>query len=76
MRRLNEQQFDVEWSTKNWERGTPLLRRLTMRSGLQSKLIFSFMGLMIVTLAVCCWTFLKMNRDRLTDLMGEQTREP
>ena len=75
MRRAVQQQFENEWSTKQWQRGTPMLRRLSMRTGLQGKLIFSFMALMTVTLTLCCWTFLKMNRDRLTDLMSEQSRQ-
>ena len=75
MGRAKEKQFDVEWSSRQWERHTPLLRRLSMRTGLQGKLIFSFMTVLTMTLAVCCWTFLRMNRERLNDLMGEQARQ-
>jgi signal transduction histidine kinase len=75
MRRAKESKFGEEWSSRQWERHTPLVRRISMRTGLQGKLIFSFMAVITATLAICCWTFLKMNRDRLTDLMSEQTRQ-
>ncbi len=46
-----------------------------MRLGLQTKVIFSFIALVSMALAVSSFTFAKYNTERLTDLMGEQTRQ-
>jgi signal transduction histidine kinase len=62
-------------SRRDWSRGTPLPRQVSMRLGLQTKVILSFMTLFSLALGVCLWTVAKLNSERLTDLMGEQTRQ-
>jgi signal transduction histidine kinase len=62
-------------SRRDWSRGTPLPRQVSMRLGLQTKVILSFMPLFSVALGICLWTVARLNSERLTDLMGEQTRQ-
>jgi signal transduction histidine kinase len=62
-------------SLRDWSRGTPLPRRVSMRLGLQAKIILCFMALFSCAIGACSWTFVKLNTERLADLMGEQTRQ-
>jgi signal transduction histidine kinase len=62
-------------SVRDWSRGTALPRRMSMRLGLQTKVILSFMALVTCALVISSYMFAKLNTERLTDLMGEQTRQ-
>jgi signal transduction histidine kinase len=62
-------------SRRDWTNGTALPRRVSVRLGLQAKIIFCFITLVTAALAASSWTFAKLNHDRLTDVMSEQTRQ-
>jgi signal transduction histidine kinase len=62
-------------SARDWSRGTPLPRRMSMQLGLQAKIIVCFATLFSLTLGVGCLTFARLNSVRLSDLMGEQARQ-
>jgi signal transduction histidine kinase len=65
---------DYEASIRTWERKVPLYRRISARTGLQGKLVLSFMFLLTVSLGSSCWLFLTESRVVLDRVMSEQAR--
>src|SRR4051812_22901860 len=54
----------------NWEHKTPWFRRISARTGLQGKLVLSFMFLLVVTLGTASTQFIKETRDITADILG------
>ena len=75
MFRAPSQHEEYAASRRDWTNGTALPRRVTVRLGLQAKIILCFITLVTAALAASSWTFAKLNHDRLTDVMSEQTRQ-
>jgi signal transduction histidine kinase len=55
---------------QRWERKTPLHRRLSARAGLQGKLVFSFMFLLVTTIAASSWQFISSSRQVTDEVLG------
>ena len=58
----------------SWERAVPWYRRISGRTGLQGKLVLSFMFLLTVSLGSSCWLFLTESRIVLDRVMSDQAR--
>src|SRR3712207_1947474 len=48
---------------RTWERAVPWYRRLSARTGLQGKLVLSFMFLLVVALGASAWQFVNESRE-------------
>src|SRR5215217_2664335 len=59
---------------RSWERRVPWYRRISGRTGLQGKLVLSFMFLLTVSLGSSCWLFLSESHVVLNRVMGDQAR--
>lgn len=73
---LHDPQFQAEYEAtiRSWERTVPWYRRLSARTGLQGKLVLSFMFLLIVTLFSSAYQFVRESREMTTRLMdGKST---
>jgi signal transduction histidine kinase len=53
----------------------PVGRRVSMRLGLEVKLILSFMAVLCAAMGVTCLCFIQETHRRLADIMGEQARQ-
>src|ERR1700733_2875606 len=60
---------------RDWERSAPWLRRVSMRFGLQRKLIICFIALLTAAMGVTCFVFNEEMHDRLGDITGEQATQ-
>src|SRR5215218_11297544 len=65
---------DYDSSIHSWERAVPWYRRISGRTGLQGKLVLSFMFLLTVSLGSSCWLFLTESHLVLDRVMSDQAR--
>src|SRR5215210_2716881 len=63
---------DYESPILSWERKVPWYRRVSGRTGLQGKLVLSFMFLLTVSLGSSCWLFLTESHVVLDRIMSDQ----
>jgi signal transduction histidine kinase len=59
---------------RSWERRVPWYRRISGRTGLQGKLVLSFMFLLTISLGSSCWLFLSESHVVLNRVMSDQAR--
>jgi signal transduction histidine kinase len=59
---------------RTWERRAPWYRRISARTGLQGKLVLSFMFLLTLSMASALWLFLNESHLVLGRVIGEQSR--
>ena len=57
---------------RTWERRTPWYRRISARTGLQGKLVLSFMFLLVVTLGAASMQFVNESRQITEDVLGSK----
>jgi signal transduction histidine kinase len=60
---------------RQWEEHAPAFRRWSARMGLQGKLIFAFMYVLVLAIGASCWLFGSQSSERISDIMGEQARQ-
>src|SRR5215211_2170348 len=65
---------DYDSSIHSWERRVPWYRRVSGRTGLQGKLVLSFMFLLTVSLGSSCYLFLTESHVMLDRVMSDQAR--
>src|SRR5262245_60183607 len=63
---------EPETVTGHGESTTRWYRKLTMRIGLEGKLILCFMSVLCAAMGVTCIAFINETHQRLADIMGEQ----
>jgi signal transduction histidine kinase len=63
---------DYQSHILSWERKAPWYRRVSARTGLQGKLVLSFMFLLTVSLGSSCWLFLTESHLVLDRIMSDQ----
>lgn len=68
-------QSDVQTSVRAWQSSATWLQRLSMRVGLERRLIFCFMAVLSAAIGVTCLVFARETNKRLGDIMGEQARQ-
>ena len=61
-------------SVRAWAARTPWYRRISARTGLQGKLVLSFMFLLTVSMGSALWLFLDESHAVLDQVMAEQSR--
>ena len=59
-----EKPSDYAAHIRSWERRVPWYRRISGRTGLQGKLVLSFMFLLTISLGSSCWLFLSDSLPR------------
>jgi len=59
---------------RSWERRAPWYRRISAHTGLQGKLVLSFMLLLTLSMASALWLFLNESHVVLERVMAEQSR--
>lgn len=57
------------------QRSKPLRRHGSLQIGLQGKLIFSFMFVLLLTLGTSCWLFSTQGSRRVAEIMGDQAKQ-
>jgi signal transduction histidine kinase len=65
---------DYAERVRSWERRVPWYRRISARTGLQGKLVLSFMVLLTVSMGSALWLFLNESHVALDRASGEQSR--
>ena len=65
---------DYDTRARSWERRAPWYRRISARTGLQGKLVLSFMLLLSVSMGSALWLFLEESHTVLDRMMAEQSR--
>src|SRR3954471_14953895 len=55
-----------------WEHKTPWFRRISARTGLQGKLVLSFMFLLVVTLGASSLQFVSESRQMTEEVLGSK----
>ena len=72
---LHDPQFQAEYEAtiRSWERTVPWYRRISARTGLQGKLVLSFMFLLCVTLASSAWQFVQESREMTAQLLDAKS---
>jgi len=65
---------EYEARIHSWESAVPWYRRISGRTGLQGKLVLSFMFLLTVSLGSSCYLFLSESHLVLDRVMGDQAR--
>src|SRR5688500_10963343 len=65
---------DYEARVRSWLVRAPWYRRVSARTGLQGKLVLSFMFLLTVTMGTALWMFLTESHLVLDRVMSEQSR--
>jgi len=60
---------------RQWENHAPAFRRWSAHMGLQGKLIFAFMYVLVVAIGASCWLFGSQSSARMSQIMGEQARQ-
>jgi signal transduction histidine kinase len=63
---------DYHTRMRDWERKAPWFRRISARTGLQGKLILSFMFLLLVTLGASSLQFVNENRQVTAQVLREK----
>src|SRR5687767_3541163 len=71
---LSPEQTDYATRVSSWERKAPWYRRISARTGLQGKLVLSFMLLITVSMGSALWLFLNESHVVLDRVMAEQSR--
>src|SRR5688572_10285411 len=61
---------EYEDSIRDWERRAPWYRRISARTGLQGKLVLSFMFLLVVTLTASSMQFIGEGREITEEVLG------
>src|SRR4051812_48006719 len=67
---MQDEQPEYESRQLSWEQKTPWFRRISARTGLQGKLVLSFMFLLVVTLGAASMQFIGETRDITEDVIG------
>src|SRR5438105_6037131 len=65
---------DSDAPVRSWEQRAPWYRRISARTGLQGKLVLSFMFLLTVSMGSALWLFLNESHMVLDRVAGEQSR--
>src|SRR5678815_2223703 len=65
---------EYEARIHSWGRTVPWYRRISGRTGLQGKLVLSFMFLLTISLGSSCWLFLSESHVVLNRVMSDQAR--
>src|SRR5687768_16025286 len=65
---------DYDARLRNWERKVPWFRRISARTGLQGKLVLSFMFLLVVTLGTSSSQFVSESRQVTEDVLGAKAQ--
>jgi signal transduction histidine kinase len=65
---------DYAAGLRTWERRAPWYRRISAKTGLQGKLVLSFMFLLTLSMASALWLFLNESHLVLGRVIGEQSR--
>jgi hypothetical protein len=65
---------EYEPRLQDWERKTPWFRRISARTGLQGKLVLSFMFLLVVTLGASSVQFVKESREVTEEVLAPRRR--
>src|SRR5207247_8958168 len=65
---------DYQSHVRPWERKPPRYRRISGRTGLQGKLVLSFMFLLTVSLGASGWLFLTESHMVLDRVVSDQAR--
>src|ERR1700748_807239 len=68
-------QSEHETRIRVWENAQPWYTRISMRLGLQRKLLLCFMAVITAAIGVTCFIFNQEMHEQLNDVMGEQARE-
>jgi hypothetical protein len=71
---LPPEKTDYDARVSSWEQRAPWYRRISARTGLQGKLVLSFMFLLTVSMGSALWLFLKESHTVLDRVMAEQSR--
>lgn len=61
---------EYEQRVHNWERRAPWLRRISARTGIQGKLVLSFMFLLVITLGAASIQFISESRQTTAEVLG------
>ena len=67
-------QADYAAGVRTWESRAPWYRRISAKTGLQGKLVLSFMFLLTLSMASALWLFLNESHLVLGRVIGEQSR--
>ena len=65
---------DYEARVRRWERKVPWFRRISARTGLQGKLVLSFMFLLVVTLGASSMQFVSESRQVTEEVLGAKAK--
>ena len=74
MESLPPEKTDYSTRVRSWEQRAPWYRRISAHTGLQGKLVLSFMLLLTVSMASALWLFLNESHLVLDRVMAEQSR--
>lgn len=62
-------------SIRHWEQTAPWYRRISMRMGIETKLVLCFVSVLSGVLGITCFSFAWETHHRLADIMAEQARQ-
>jgi signal transduction histidine kinase len=67
---MHERRAEYESHVRGWERRAPWFRRISARTGLQGKLVLSFMFLLVITLGAASIQFMLESRQMTAEVLG------
>ena len=67
---MHDPRAEYENRVRNWESRAPLFRRISARTGLQGKLVLSFMFLLVLTLGAASLQFMVESRQTTAEVLG------
>ena len=67
---MHDARAEYESHVRGWERRSPWFRRISARTGLQGKLVLSFMFLLVITLGAASIQFVLESRQMTAEVLG------
>ena len=67
---MHDPRAEYQTHVRSWERRSPWLRRISARTGLQGKLVLSFMFLLVLTLGAASVQFMVESRQMTAEVLG------